>query len=208
VSVRLVAFAELIPGLVGGHRDVNTGMFVTQERRRQVRFTRPIWTVPDGLIVRADDVGRFSSYRDLGADRDARLGVVVGQVQGDSARQAGVPDDRLVRFTTQEDALHAVRRGEIDAAANTAIGNRTLTARMRDPGLVAVELASPADGRRHGSPAGAFSLRLEQTALAAALDVQLARFLGSPQHRAIMTRYGFTPHDTDALCGAGPDAGL
>ena len=57
MSVRLVTFAELIPGLVGGHRDVNTGMFVTQERRRQVRFPRPIWTVPDGLIVRADDVG-------------------------------------------------------------------------------------------------------------------------------------------------------
>ena len=69
--------------------------------------------------------------------------VVVGQVQGDSARQAGLTDDRLVRFTTQDDAVQAARRGEIDAAASTAIGNRALLARMHDSGLAAVDLATP-----------------------------------------------------------------
>jgi polar amino acid transport system substrate-binding protein len=199
VSVRQVTFAELIPGLLAGHWDVNTGMFITAERRRHVRFTRPVWAAPDGLIVRADDAGRFTSYRDLGIDPDARLGVVVGQVQGDSARHAGVPDERLVRFATQDDAVHAVRRGDIDAAASTAIGNRALTARMHDPGLVAVDLASPAERRQHTVAVGAFSLRPDETALATALDARLARFLGSPAHRAIMTRYGFTSRDIDPV---------
>jgi polar amino acid transport system substrate-binding protein len=187
VSVTQVTFAELIPGLVAGRWQVNTGMFVTAERRRQVRFTRPIWAVPDGLIVRVGDVGRFGSYHDLGTDPDARLGVVVGQVQGDSARRAGVPHERLVRFDTQDDAVRAVRRGEIDAAASTAIGNRALLARLRDPDLAATELTGPT-----ATPVGAFSVGLEQTALAAALDTHLDTFLGTPQHRAIMTRYGFT----------------
>jgi polar amino acid transport system substrate-binding protein len=199
VSVRQTTFAELIPGLVAGQWHLNTGMFITDARRRQVRFTRPIWAVPDGFIVRSDDVGRFSSYGDLGFDAGARLGVVVGQVQADSARKAGVPDKRLVAFATQDDAVQAVRRGEIDAAASTAIGNRALIARMDDPDLVAVDVRAPADGDRQAVPVGAFSLSVQQAVLAAALDAQLAVFLGSPQHRAIMTRYGFTDHDIDAL---------
>jgi polar amino acid transport system substrate-binding protein len=199
VGVEQVTFAELIPGLVAGRWHLNTGMFITDTRRRQVRFTRPIWAVPDGLIVRVERVGRITSYRDLSVDPIARLGVVVGQVQGDSARGAGVPAERLVRFATQDEAVQAVRRGEVDAAASTAIGNRALLARMRDPGLAAVDLATPAEDDRPSVPVGGFSLSFDQIVLAAALDAQLATFLGSPDHRAIMTRYGFTDHDIDAL---------
>jgi polar amino acid transport system substrate-binding protein len=199
VSVQSVTFTELIPGLVAGRWHLNTGMFITDARRRQVRFTRPIWAVPDGLIVRGNDVDRFATYRDLGVDGNARLGVVVGQVQGDAARHAGVPDERLVFFATQDDAVQAVRRGEIDAAASTAIGNRALIARMDTADLVAVDLSTPADSSRQPAPLGAFSLSFEQAPLAAALDAQLAVFLRSRQHRAIMTQYGFTDDDVDAL---------
>jgi len=195
VAVRQVTFAELIPGVIEGRWHLNTGMFVTEQRRRRVRFTRPIWSVPDGLIIRAVDAGRFTSYRDLGVDAHARLGVVVGQVQGESARRAGVPDERLASFATQDDVVQAVRRGEINAAASTAVGNRALLARLDDPGLVAVDLRPAAAGEPHPVPLGAFSLSYEQAGLAEVIDAQLAAFLGSPQHRAIMSRYGFTDDD-------------
>ncbi|MGH8835678.1 MAG: transporter substrate-binding domain-containing protein [Actinomycetes bacterium] len=201
-AVQQVTFAELIPGVVEGRWHLNPGMFITDARRRQVRFTRPIWAAPDGLIVRKADARRFASYQDLGIDPNARLGVVVGQVQGDSARQAGVPDQRLVFFTTQNDAVHAVRRGQIDAVVSTAIGNRTLLGRIGDPWLVAVDLHRPADSWPRRTPLGAFSLSHEQAALADVIDAQLAAFIGSPQHRAIMTRHGFTNTDIDALPGS------
>jgi polar amino acid transport system substrate-binding protein len=197
VAVRKVTFAELIPGVIDGRWHLNTGMFITEARRRQVRFTRPIWAVPDGLIVRRADAGRFASYRDLGEDPAARLGAVLAQVQGDSARRAGVPAERLVIFATQDEAVRAVRRGEIDAAASTAIGNRALVARMADPDLVAVDLRSPA-------PYGAFSLSREQAALADTIEAQLATFIGSPEHRAIMLRHGFTDRELDALPSGEP----
>ncbi len=199
VAVRQVTFAELIPGLVEGRWHLNTAMFITDARRRQVRFTRPIWAVADGLIVRSVEGGRFTSYRDVGVDSNARLGVVIGQVQGDSARQAGVPDERLVSFATQDDAVRALCRGEIDAAASTAIGNRALVARLDDPRLVAVDLRPPADDGRPTVPFGAFSLTFTQAALAELVDAHLSAFLGSPQHRAIMTRYGFTDDDVDTV---------
>jgi polar amino acid transport system substrate-binding protein len=198
VTVQQVTFAELIPGLVEGRWHLNTGMFISDARRRQVRFTRPIWAAEDGLITRAADAGRFASYRDLVIDSNARLGVVLGQVQRDSARQAQMPDERLVSFTTQDDAVQAVRRGEIDAAASTAIGNRVLLARMGDPGLTAVDLQPTAD-RPQPAPLGAFSLGLGEAALAEAMDAHLAAFIGSPPHRAIMIRHGFTDAEIDAI---------
>ena len=192
VDVQQVTFAELIPGVVEGRWHLNTGMFITDARRLQVRYTRPIWAAPDGLIVRRADDRRFSSYQDLGIDPNARLGVVVGQVQGDSARQAGVPDQRLVSFTTQDDAVRAALRG---------VQKIFLVGPPGDPRLVAVDLPRPAKGRPRRPPVGAFSLSHEQTALADVIDAQLAAFIGSPQHRAIMTRQGFTSTDIDAIPG-------
>ncbi len=195
--VRQVTFAELVPGVVEGRWHVNTGMFITEERRRRVRFTRPIWAVADGLIVRAADAVRFGAYGDLAARPTARLGVVVGQVQGAAARRAGVPAERLIQFATQDDAVRALRRGDVDAVASTAIGNRALLARIGDRALVAVGL-DPGDGP-HTVPLGAYSLSYEQAPLADLLDEHLAGFIGSPEHRAIMSRHGFTDDACDLL---------
>lgn len=188
LAVTQVAFADLIPGLLAGRWHVNTGMFVTTERRRQVRFSRPIWTVSDGLIVRAAAADRITSYADIAADPGARLGVVAQQIQADSARRAGVPHDRLVVFATQDEAVRAVRAGEVDAVASTAIGNRSLLARRSDGRLATVDLRTEA-------VVGAYSFRPEPSALADAFDAALAGFVGSPEHRTLMRRYGFADHE-------------
>ena len=177
-------------------------MFITEERQRHVRFTRPIWAVPDGLIVRSVDADRFTSYSDLAADPAARLGVVVGQVQGDSARQAGMPDRRMVLFATQHEAVQAVRHGEVDAAASTAIGNRALLARRHDANLAAVDLRPQGNGANKSVPVGAFSLSHTQQTLANMIDIQLEAFLGSQQHHSIMTRHGFASGEIGAILAA------
>ena len=190
VRFQLAQFEELIPGVLADRWQLNTGMFVTDERRAVVRFTRPIWSVPDGLVVRAEDVGRFQSYLDLAVDGGARLAVVVGQVQGDSARAAGLPHQRMVQVPTQNEAVRAVLDKVADAAASTAIGNRALVQRMADPRLAAVELTTTTGV---AAPAGAFSMHPANAALAEVLDAQLAVLLGSARHQEIRQRYGFGP---------------
>jgi len=187
ITFALVEFEELIPGVLADRWQLNTGMFVTAERRALVRFTRPIWSVPDGLVVRVEDVARFSSYSEFAADPEARLAVVVGQVQGDSARSAGLPDERILQVSTQDEAVRAVLNKAADAAASTAIGNRALMQRMADPRLAAVDL----DAGSTDSPVGAFSLHPENTVVAEALDAQLAALLGSARHGEIRRRHGF-----------------
>ncbi|TIO72004.1 MAG: transporter substrate-binding domain-containing protein, partial [Mesorhizobium sp.] len=44
-------FAELLPGLADGRWDMTTGLFISEERSKLVDFSRPIWSLPDGLMV-------------------------------------------------------------------------------------------------------------------------------------------------------------
>jgi polar amino acid transport system substrate-binding protein len=171
-----VDFAALLPGVLAGRWHLTTGLFITPARQAVVRFSRPIWTVPDGLIVRRERP--LKSYVDIAADPSARLAVVTGQVQGDSARAAGVPEERIVRFDTQEETVRAVLRGAAEAAASTAIGNRAILDRF-GPELTVVDLPAGADGGFAVAPD-----------LADALDAALDGYLGSAEHRAVMTRYG------------------
>ena len=45
-------FANLLPGLADGRWQMTTGLFATAERRQIASFSRPIWALADGLLVR------------------------------------------------------------------------------------------------------------------------------------------------------------
>ncbi len=131
IEHRLTTFSELLAGVEAGRWDMNVPLFVTPERAHLVAFSLPVWAIGDGFLVRAGNPKALGSYASLAGRRDARLGVIAGQVQHDSARASGVGDDQIVIFEHQADAIEAVRSGAIDAYASTALGIaylRTVTA--------------------------------------------------------------------------------
>ena len=185
IETRLVTFAELLPGVAGGAWQINTPLFITEERARLVDFSRPVWSLADGLMVQAGNPKRLTSYRALAAQADARLVVVADQVQEQRALAAGFDAARVLRVATQPEAVAAVRDGRADAYASVAMAHRGFPR------------AAP-DARRHyyvrqlrDSKANADLRR--------AFDGTLQRFLGSPEHRAIMRRYHFTDADIDRV---------
>ncbi|MDA0184261.1 transporter substrate-binding domain-containing protein [Solirubrobacter phytolaccae] len=115
-------FQELLPGLLDGRWDVTTGMFITDERQTQARFTRPIWTLRDGLLVRRECV-EVDGCAAL-AREGLTLAVLGGQVQADHARRLGVAPGALVEFDTYPDAAAAVLDGRVDAYASVALAHR------------------------------------------------------------------------------------
>ena len=117
-------FAELLPGLADRRWQMTTGLFITQVRRRSVRFSWPIWALHDGLMVAAGNPKDLNGYRSLAADPSARLAVIAGQVQHETALALGVPSGRIAVFSTQEEAAQAVGRGEVDAYASVAAAHR------------------------------------------------------------------------------------
>lgn len=158
-------------------------------------FSRPVWSLADGLMVRAGNPMRLTSYRALAAHADARLVVVADQVQEQRALGAGLDPARVLRVATQPEAVAAVRDGRADAYASVAMAHRGFLRASPDSALVVVDF-----GAEGGAVAeGAYSFATSNGDLRRAFDSALRRFLGSPEHRAIIQRYGFTDADVERV---------
>ena len=86
IEHRLTTFGELLPGVEAGRWDMNVPLFVTPERANLVAFSVPVWAMRDGFLVRTGNPKSLDSYASVAKRSDARLGIIAGQVQHDSAR--------------------------------------------------------------------------------------------------------------------------
>jgi polar amino acid transport system substrate-binding protein len=193
-----VSFDELLPGVQQGRWDMNVPIFVTAARAQHVAFSLPVWTLGDGFLVQPGNPKALTSYEALATRDDARLGIIAGQVQLDSAKSAGVGDGQIVIFRNQPEAVAALAAGKIDAFAGTAVGNRAEA--KGNPALEAVAHATDKDARL---PVGAFSFDKGNHSLLQAVNAQLRRYLGSADHRARMAKYGITQSEIDGVLPAG-----
>lgn len=206
IEMVLVTFADLLPGIVEGRWTMTTGLFVTPERERIVAFSRPIWSLPDGLMVVAGNPKRLTSYEAVAADSTARLGVVSKQIQRESAVNAGIPPERVIEYATQDEAVSGLLAGEVEAYASVAMAHRGYLRRAGDMRLAVVEIAPPDRKSEQASPAyGAFALSKTNNDLRRAVDAALARYLGSAEHRNLMAGFGFSSREVDRVVYSRPD---
>jgi polar amino acid transport system substrate-binding protein len=190
------SFDQFLPGVNEGRWDMNVPIFVTPERAQQVAFSRPVWALGDGFVVQAGNPKGLTSYTALAARSDARLGVIAGQVQVESALAAGVGKTQMVVFRDQPDAVAALLEGRIDAFAGTALGNRSVATAH---GALEALAHEAGDGP---VPKGAFSFSKGNVALLDAVNEQLRRYLGSVEHRERMAKYGLSSTEIDSVVAA------
>ena len=191
IEHRLTTFSELLPGVAAGRWDMNVPLFVTPERASMVEFSVPVWAIGDGFLVRSGNPKSLDSYASVARHADARVGIIAGQVQHQSAKAAGVSDERIAIFEQQADAIEALRSGKIDAYASTAVGNRIVAERIGG-NVQAVDHPSA-----HHAPVGAYSFNKNNGALIREVNRQLRVYLGSNDHRARMARFGLTSKEID-----------
>ena len=195
-----LTFSELLPGLAAGRWDMNVPLFVTPERASQAAFSLPVWAIGDGFLVRSGNPKALNSYALLAEHHDARLGIIAGQVQREAARASGVSEDQIVIFEQQSEAIEALRSGTIDAYASTAVGNRVLAGRIGGAVFEAVEHDTEKDDTQR-PPIGAFSFNKNNGRLLNAVNEQLRLYLGSPDHRTRMSKFGITRKEIDPALG-------
>jgi len=111
-------FAELLPGVASDRWRMTTGLFATEERRQHALFSTPIWALPDGLLVPADNPRNLTGYKSVANQEDCTLAIIRDQIQYKSAIELGVPDSRLRVFETYAAAANAVKAGQVDAYAS------------------------------------------------------------------------------------------
>ncbi|MES2104371.1 MAG: aldehyde dehydrogenase family protein [Pseudomonadota bacterium] len=136
----------------------------------------------------------LTSYEAVAATSDARLGIIPGQIQFDSAKSAGVSDSQIIMFKHQPDAVAALLAGKIDAFAATAVGNRVIASENKELEAIAHEI-----GKDEKAPVGAFSFSKSNQSLLHAVNEQLRGYLGSADHRTRMAKYGLTQTEIDGI---------
>jgi polar amino acid transport system substrate-binding protein len=188
-------FAELLPGLASGRWRMTTGLFATEERKKIATFSRPIWALADGLLVRKENPKSLTGYRAIAGNGNALVAVIHGQVQHDDAVLFGVPADRIRIFETYSEAAEAVASGTVDAYASVARAHLAYSEQYPELDLEVVRVS--ADEKE---PAfGCFAFAKHDDAFRQAFDRALVEYLGSRAHRAIMARFGFRDDEIDLI---------
>lgn len=194
IEHHLTSFEELLPGVQAGRWDMNVPIFVTAERAEHVAFSAPVWALSDGFLVHGGNPKALTSYKAVAERSDARLGLVAGTVQFNSATSAGVSEGRISVFKDQNDAVAALLAGDIDAYAATAVGNRALAG-----AYPVLSVAAHATDKAGKAPVGAFSFNKNNQDLLRAVNAQLRQYLGSADHRARMAKYDITASEIDGV---------
>lgn len=207
----LTEFGSLIPGLQAGRFDlIAAGMYVTPARCAQVDFSAPTYRIGEAFIVAAGNPKGLHGYDDIRDDPANTIGVVTGAIQREYARTLGISDAQVLTFPDAPAALAGVRAGRVDSYAATALTVSTLL----DKGTDGVERAAPfSEPEIDGRPArgfGAFAVRKGDDRWLEAINSSLAELIGTPDHAALVSPFGFTSDmrpgsmTTQELCGVSP----
>ncbi len=185
----LTEFGSLIPGLKAKRFDViAAGMFITPKRCAEIAFSEPSYGIGQAMLVKAGNPKQIADYGSIVANQDLKLAVMAGAVETGYAKDAGVPQAQLVVLPDQSSLLAAVQAGRADAAALTALSIADMAKKGEG-----VELTKPF-GEVAGKSVkghGGFGFRKDDKELYQAFNEQLKKFIGSPEHIALVEPFGF-----------------
>jgi len=194
VEATTVDFGSLVPGLQAGRYDViAAGMYITPTRAEKVLFTDPTYRIGEGFLVQEGNPKDLHSYEDVREHDEATLGVVGGTVEQGYASDIGIPDARVKVFQNNPTAAQAVINGQVDAFAGTALTIQTIADKLgEDSGAeIAQPFTDPVIDGEEKVGYGAFAFRKADQALRDAFNKELRGFLGSEEHAALVTPFGF-----------------
>jgi polar amino acid transport system substrate-binding protein len=200
-----VDFGQLIPGLQVGEFDIAAaGMFITPERCAAVAFSEPTYVVGEAFAVRQGNPKELTSYVAISDHADARVGLIVGTVEPNYALVTGIPAERAPLYRSFEQAIEALKAGEVDAVGLTSLSTQSLV--DGEPGLEATPQFFPTLDGEQVKGYGGFAFRQQDQDLFDAFNAALADLLGSEEHWALVEPFGFGPDmapdkTTAELCG-------
>ena len=202
----LTEFGSLIPGLQAGRFDiVAAGIFINPQRCKQVLFSEPTYGIGQAMLVQKGNPKSIVDYSSIKANPDLKLAVMAGAVEAGYAADAGIDPSQLMILPDQSSLVAAVKAGRADAAALTALSIADMAS--KNPQTESTkpfgEVAS-----RSVVGHGAVAFRKDEVDLQQAFNAELKKFLGSPEHLALVTPLGFgkdfMPTKTTAeLCAGG-----
>jgi ABC-type amino acid transport substrate-binding protein len=113
VTIKQMAWAELIPALNSGKIDViMSGMSMTEARAQQVSFVEPYLRTGQMVLIREQDAGQLGRPATL-REAGRRVGVV-GGTTGEQYVRTNLTQARVVVFDDSTSAVRALSAGRVD----------------------------------------------------------------------------------------------
>lgn len=185
----LTEFGSLIPGLKAKRFDIiAAGMFINPKRCAEIAFSEPSYGIGQAMLVKTGNPKGIKDYSSFKDNKDLKLAVMSGAVEVGYAKDAGVPQEQLVVLPDQSSLIAAVQSGRSDAASLTALSIADMAKKGEG-----VESTTPF-GEVAGKSVkghGGFGFRKEDADFRDAFDKELKGFLGTPEHLALVTPFGF-----------------
>lgn len=194
----LTEFGSLIPGLQAKRFDViAAGMYITPERCKQVAFSNPTYGVGEAFLVKKGNPKNLHSYGDVVKNAEAKLGVVVGAIEGEYATKLQIPQAQVLVFPDVVSALSGVQAGRADAYAATSLTINDLMAKTSASSDLekAEPFTQPSIDGKDVRGYGAYAFRPDDQSFADAFNAELAKFIGSEEHQALVAPFGFTQEE-------------
>lgn len=206
----IVKFGSLIPGLNAKRFDVVVaGMAVRPDRCKQVAFSEPDMMFGDTLLVPVGNPKGLHSFDDV-IQKRAKIAILQGGAASKDVRVIGVPNDQINEFPDFSETVGSLKAKRVDATMMTATAAaKTVT----EDGGKNFEVARPFKTMvLNGKPNvhfSAYGFRKEDGDLVEAFNKEFLKFRGSPEHLAILKKYGLSANElpeqsvtTASLCGS------
>lgn len=203
-----VSFDALIPSLVKGDFDmIAAGMFITEQRCKQILFSDPDYVAPNAFLVPKGNPKKLSTF-DSAAQAKVTIGALTGAVEVDFAKKAGVPEDDVKSLPDPATAWNELESGRIDAIALTRISLQTLLDQHKGAPFEITEPFFPVVDGKEQKNGGGFGFAKESKELRDAFNAKLVEFKRQNRIAPIIKPFGFIEKEaTDAIPLTAADLG-
>lgn len=204
ITWRQTEFGSLIPELEAGKIDIiAAGMFITDDRSKQISFSSPSFKVNQGLLVKYGNPSKIYSYQDAVDKKDVIISVLAGSVEQTAFLELGMPKDRLMVVPDNPTGRSSVETGKSTGFALSTPSIRWLVSHSL-PGVL--EEAQPFVQtdvpmfKSYGN--GVFGFRQHDKALQSAWNMAMKEYIGSDAHLNLISGFGFTKNELPASSSA------
>lgn len=202
IEASVSEFSALVPGVMASRFDIiGAGMYVTPKRCETIAFTNPLTQIATVLAAPVGNPNKIHSLEDIAVSSTLKIGSQVGTAQVDDLHHAGIPDDRIVLFSRDVEAMAGLRAGRVDAIYYPALELSELIAKSGGNEVERVEPFTIAKGA-DGKPILNFQslgFRKDDADFIAALNEQIATLRSTGKLAEILKPFGFVEQDLPDL---------
>ena len=193
----LTEFGSLIPGLKAKRFDIITaGMFVNPARSKEVAFANPEYSIGEAIAVKQGNPHNLHSYKDIAANKDVKVAVMVGAIENEYLVKSGVAKDQIVTVPDQPSAISALQAGRVQSVTMTGPSLQASLASAKDSKIERVmDFKQPEIDGKSIRGYGAAAFRIEDTAFREAFNAELDKLKKSGQLLEILKPFGFTDQE-------------